>query len=69
MSQQWPRIKPLFADGLNCLSHTLDVDARLAFVGVDDIDPTPIPLLKIHLTQAILMIAGNNQASALANQS
>ncbi len=49
-------------------THTLYYDSGVALVCVHDLEPTPVPELHIHLAEAILMIASNNESPPYACQ-
>jgi hypothetical protein len=40
---------------------------RIALVRVDDVDAAPVPELHVHLAEAVLVVAGDDQAAALGS--
>src|SRR5207237_6207725 len=59
------------AAGDRCLDrvlHAAHVIARIAFVRVDDVDAEPVPALHVDAARTVLVVAGDDEASTLADQ-
>ena len=68
MRIKWPRIENAGFDRGNRLSHSRDVHLWIAFVGIDDVEPTPVPELHVYLTWSVLVITSDDEASSLARK-
>src|SRR5690606_26228777 len=48
--------------------HALTYDLGIALVGVDHVDPAPVPELHVDLPRSILMVPGNDQPPTFTGQ-
>ena len=55
-------------DGVHGFAHARDVNARVTFVSVDDLEPAPVPQLQVDLARPALVIAGDDETPSLARQ-
>ena len=66
MRVEGARVEPAGGDRLDRRAHALDIDLRVALVGVDDVEAAPVPQPHVDLARAVLVVAGDDQPAALA---
>ena len=63
----WDRARP-DATASTASRTPCGIDRRIALVGVDHVEPAPVPQLHVHLARTVLVIAGDDQPAALGGE-
>ena len=68
MGVERARVEAAGGHGVDGVADARHVDLRVALMGVDHVEAAPVPELHVDLPRPVLVVAGDDEATALARQ-